>query len=70
MSSSKSQKHWSRVRLIDEASDLLSVMLALRKLKHKDAYIIIHEALKLHPDYDAAMAAWRAFNHADDPPPE
>lgn len=64
------QRHWARVRLPDDLADILSVILAARRLKHKDAHVLIREALErgLHDEYQQALAILRKFDQADTPP--
>ena len=67
------QRHWPRVRLPSDLADVVSVMLAARRLKNKDAYILIREALEkgLPDEYQQALVILRRFDidafPADDP---
>lgn len=72
MPRNKSQKHWGRYRLDDETADILAVILAIRRLKQKDAYIVIREALSALPEYADALKILRRFDasNGETPPPD
>lgn len=68
----RDQTHWSKVRLPDDLADVMSVILAARRLKRKDAHLVIREALErgLPDEYQQALAILRRFDLDDFPSDE